>query len=365
MTDKAHIAQLKKGVAAWNAWRDENPDIRPDLSGANLYRAQLSKVNLGEVNLREANLSEASLYDARLAGADLRKAKLYQADLNFAKLGGADLSMANLSGARLRTADLANAKLFRANLNAAHLGNAKLVKANLTGADLQYALLVETDLTGADLTGSRTHGVSAWGLKLDGAKQQNLVITPDDEPEVTVDNIEVAQFIYLLLHNEKIRDVIDTIGRKGVLLLGRFTEGRIEILERLRDELRNRGYLPIIFNFDKPETKNFTETVRLLAGLSHFVIADVTNPKSAPLELQATVPEVMVPFRPIIQEGEKPFAMLADLWIQHRDWVFEPLYYSSLDALVGALDEKIIGPAKARFAELLARKAEKMKGEHV
>ena len=138
-------------------------------------------------------------------------------------------------------------------------------------------------------------------------------------------------------------------------------------LERLREELRNRGYLPIIFNFDKPETKNFTETVRLLAGLSHFVIADVTNPKSAPLELQATVPEVMVPFKPIIQESEggKPFAMLEDLWIQHRDWVFEPLYYSSLDALVGALDEKIIKPAKARFAELLARKAEKMKGEHV
>ena len=40
-----------------------------------------------------------------------------------------------------------------------------------------------------------------------------------DEPDITVDNIEVAQFVYLLLHNEKIRDVIDTIGKKGVLLL--------------------------------------------------------------------------------------------------------------------------------------------------
>jgi hypothetical protein len=107
------------------------------------------------------------------------------------------------------------------------------------------------------------------------------------EPEITVDNIEVAQFIYLLLHNSKIRDVIDTIGKKGVLLLGRFTEGRIEILKRLREELRRRGFLPMVFNFDKPETKNFTETVRLLAGLSHFVIVDITNPRSAPLELQA------------------------------------------------------------------------------
>ena len=62
---------------------------------------------------------------------------------------------------------------------------------------------------------------------------------------------------------------------------------------------RNRGFVPIVFNFDKPETKGFTETVRLLAGLSHFVIADVTNPKSAQLELQATMPECMVPFQPI------------------------------------------------------------------
>ena len=45
--------------------------------------------------------------------------------------------------------------------------------------------------------------------------------------------------------------------------------------------LRKRGYVPIVFNFDKPETKDFTETVRLLAGLLKFVIADITNPKSA------------------------------------------------------------------------------------
>src|SRR6185312_13535354 len=46
-------------------------------------------------------------------------------------------------------------------------------------------------------------------LELDGAKQQDLVITGWDEPKITVDDIEVAQFIYLLLNNKKIRDVID------------------------------------------------------------------------------------------------------------------------------------------------------------
>ena len=85
-----------------------------------------------------------------------------------------------------------------------------------------------------------------------------------------------------------------------MLLLGRFTEGRIVVLERLRDELRKRGYLPIVFNFDKPETKDFTETVRLLAGLSKFVIADLSGPKSAPYELGAIVSQTMIPFQPII-----------------------------------------------------------------
>jgi hypothetical protein len=57
---------------------------------------------------------------------------------------------------------------------------------------------VNTNLTGADLTDCRIYGVSAWGLKLEGAKQENLIITPEGEPEIMVDDLEVAQFIYLL-----------------------------------------------------------------------------------------------------------------------------------------------------------------------
>jgi hypothetical protein len=68
---------------------------------------------------------------------------------------------------------------------------------------------------------------------------------------------------------------------------------------------------------------------------------------------------------PITEEGEKPFAMMQDLWSKHRDWVFEPIYYSSVNALIASLDEKIIRPAEARFVELVRRKGETMAGEHV
>ena len=386
MANLEHLELLRQGVRVWNAWRTKAPLVHVDLIQADLIGANLSGANLSGANLRRARLKRAELYDANLCGADLGGADLGDAYLIEANLDGANLSAADLGGAYLtrgylRGANLDGAHLVGAYLAKAHLDGANLNGANLDGANLDWAVLlgaklteanlcgaslVETNLVDAVLTGCRIYGISAWGVKLsEGTKQQGLIITRHNEPAVTIDDLEVAQFVYLLLHNDKLRKVIDTVGRKGVLLLGRFTEGRIAILERLRDELRKRGYVPIVFNFDKPETKDFTETVRLLAGLSKFVIADITNPRSAPLELQAAVPDVMVPFRPIIEEGEEPFAMLQDLWIKHRDWVFEPIYYSSLDALVGALDEKIIRPAEVRFAELLARKAERMKGEHV
>jgi uncharacterized protein YjbI with pentapeptide repeats len=410
--NRTHLKVLRQGVNAWNDWRfqehstrpDQDPFTRPDLSGADLSGAQLQGANFAKVdlsgatlngtNLRHAHLREANLHGAELRNvllnyADLFRANLKEADLSRLDLSGATLMEADLSGADLRwanfsktslmganlkgadlseailllvnfhSASLRSATLKRALLNGSNLTEADLSEADLKGANLQYVNLVDADLRGADLTGCRIYGISAWGVKLDEhTKQQDLVITKDGELEVSADNIEVAQFVYLLLHNEKIREAIDTIGKKGVLLLGRFTDGRLALLERLRQELRVRGFVPMVFNFDKPETKDFTETVRLLAGLSHFVIVDITNPRSAPLELQATVPECMVPFVPILEKGEEPFAMLRDLWVKHREWVFEPIRYPSVDRLIEVLDAEVIRPAQARFAQLLARKAQ-------
>jgi hypothetical protein len=160
---------------------------------------------------------------------------------------------------------------------------------------------VGTDLTCADLTGCRIYGVSAWNLKLDRAKQQNLVITHAYEPEITVDNIEVAQFIYLLLHNEKIRDVIDTIGKKAALILGRFTAERKAVLDALREELRKRNYLPILFDFELPERRNVTETVTLLARMARFIIADLTDPSSIPQELARPARSTLTEIRAALQ----------------------------------------------------------------
>jgi uncharacterized protein YjbI with pentapeptide repeats len=98
--------------------------------------------------------------------------------------------------------------------------HANLSRAVLAEASLIAAILVGTSLEKADLTACRVYGISAWNVHLEGAIQSNLVITPENESPIQVDNLGVAQFIYLLLNNQKIRSVIDTVTSKVVLILG-------------------------------------------------------------------------------------------------------------------------------------------------
>jgi pentapeptide repeat protein len=231
-----------------------------------------------------------------------------------------------------------------------NLAEADLSGADLSGADLQGATLVNTDFTGADLTGSRIYGVSAWGPKLEGAKQQNLVITRDDEPAITVDNIEVAQFIYLMLDNQKLREVIDTITSKTVLILGRFTDERKAVLDALREELRKRNYLPILFDFAVPATRDITETVSLLARMARFIIADLTDPSSIPMELEAIVPNLAVPVQPLLEGSSRPYAMFKDYW--KYEWVLPVCRYEGLEPLLATLADKVIAPAEGKVQAL-------------
>jgi hypothetical protein len=174
---------------------------------------------------------------------------------------------------------------------------------------------VGTNLTGADLTGCRVYGVSAWDLKLDMAKQQNLVITQPDITEITVDDIEVAQFLYLLLHNEKLQRVIDKITTKVVMILGRFSlPERKRVLDALRDELRRRNYVPVVFDFEKPKSQTTINTVMLLARMARFVIADISDAKSVLQELQAITPNSSkLPVQP--SSGFRAVATCCSKWV--------------------------------------------------
>jgi uncharacterized protein YjbI with pentapeptide repeats len=317
-----------------------------NLTGASFFEAYVGSANFDRAVMAEAVLERVQAHGARFCNADLRRvraieASLMDCDFRSAKLDDADftgalLEAAIMSGAKLRGTRLTGAYLRDANLQSATLEGISAYGANLQGADLANARIADSDfslvtlvnakLEDAVIRNTRVFGISAWAIRGTLKLQNELVITPEDQARITVDDLQVANFIYLLLNNEKIRGVIETIGRKGVLVLGRFTE-RKHVLEAIKKEVQRLQLLPIVFEFERPTDRDFTETVMTLAGMSRFIVADITAPKSVPLEAQVVVPNYMVPFVPLIQEGEQPFSMFEDLWKKHRDWVLEPLNY--------------------------------------
>jgi uncharacterized protein YjbI with pentapeptide repeats len=234
--------------------------------------------------------------------------------------------------------------LFGASFQDANLSRAKFCRADLRKAKLQNASLVETNFKKANLTGCWVHGISVWNVKLVGAQQSDLVITPYHEPRIMVDNLEVAQFIYLQLHNEKIREVIDTITSKAVLILGRFTSERKAVLGAVREEIRRQKLLPIMFDFTPSASQTTLETVSTLAHMAHFVIADLTNAKSILQELQAIVPNnPSVLVQPILLGSQAEPGMFD--FFRLYPWVLETYRYHNIEEVLTGL-EKIIARAK-------------------
>jgi uncharacterized protein YjbI with pentapeptide repeats len=337
---------------------------RASLIGANLSGADLSGADLSGADLHKANLSGAYATGAWLRGADLREADLREADLSQsdlvevdlrrATLSGTNFRLANLREADLRRADLSKADISGANLRGSQLSDATLNGANLSGADLSGAVLVRTDLTKANLAGCSVYGLSAWDVRLEETIQSGLTITPDEAPAITVDSLQVAQFVYLLLNNHEVRQVIDTITSKVVLILGRFTPDRKAILDAIRDELRHRNYLPVLFDFDKPSNRDITETVSTLAHMARFVIADITDAKSIPQELKTIVPNLpSVPVQPLLLSSQEEYGMFEHF--KRYPWVLEPFLYEDQERLLAGLTDKVIGPAETKAKEQTGR----------
>jgi uncharacterized protein YjbI with pentapeptide repeats len=348
VASREHLNILSRGADTWNAWRTKNRAIN-----LGLERAALSGANLREMNLRGVNLSIADLREADLRGANLSESNLSWADLSRANLSGAILTNARLRGVDFLASNLSRADLRKADLGRADLSRANLQRANLRKAKLNGASLVETNLNNANLSESVVYGISVWKVKLEGTEQSNLTITPESEATITVDNLEVAQFIYLLLNNQKIRDVIDTVTSKAVLILGRFTPKRKAVLNALREELRNHDYLPILFDFDVPRSRDTHETVTTLARLVRFIIADITDPKSIPQELVSIVQTLpSVPVQPLLQDESEPWGMYDH--IRRFQSVLKIHRYHTIDDLLVSIKRKIITPAETK-AKILSK----------
>jgi hypothetical protein len=313
-----HLERLRRDVADWNQWRARHQEILPDLA----------EVDLSHLSLRGADLHAANLSRARLCGADLSGANLSAANLFKANLQGAILEGANLSGALLWSANLGDAVLCSANAS-----EAMLSRANLSGADLRRARLDRAHLYEADLSDCLVDGLAVCDAELEQSQQANLHFI-EDGAVMTIDDLEMAQFIYLTQHSH----ILERCGRL-VLIAGAFRE-RMGLLATLKEALAASHYVPL--SFDLAQSYGI-ERLLTLTRLARFLLLDVTDLLFLPVSVQRLIRQ-KVPIQPLIDVSEERTCRCRE--IAPSPWVLPTYRYRGLAHLHDSVQERIIAPVE-------------------
>jgi len=406
MANAGHVDLVRDRIEHWNDWRRKNTKIVPDftgadlaelnLAGANLSKADLSGARLGGANLGGANLARAKLFRADLSQADLSHASLFKANLSQADLAGANLNGADLSGAFLVRANLSGAFLIGACLKGANLGQASLFRAKLAkavlreaslfksdlseadlseadleGANLQEAVLEQTNLRGANVASANlcfatllrtnlegavldhcaVYGTSLWEVNLAESRQRDLDIMPAQQPVLSVDSLQTAQLVGMLLHHEQARYDVFSITLNTVLVIGRFPEERKGVLSAVKDALRSMDYSPLVLDFHLPGSGDKNEIVKTLGRMSRFVIADLTDDRRIAETLDAVVHFLpSIPIQPIGQAGTER-AINESHYLKYR-WVLPFWGFRDSDDLAARFGREVVGPAEQKAAEI-------------
>ncbi len=406
MVNAGHIDLVRDGIEHWNDWRRKNSRILPDLAGADLAELNLAGANLAKADLSGARLSGTNLSGANLARAKLFRADLSQTDLSRASLFKANLSQADLSGANLNGADASGAFLVRSNLSGATLGGAclkganlgqaslfrtKLVKAVLRDASFFKSDLTEADLSEADLEGANlqeaileqtnlraakaakanlcfammlrtnledavldhcaVYGLSLWEANLTGSSQRDLDIMPAQEPVLSVDSLETAQLVGLLLHHARARDDVFSITLNTVLVIGRFPDERQPVLAAVKEGLRRGEYSPIVLDFNLPGSGDKAEIVKTLGRMSRFIVADLTEDRRIAETLDAVVHFLpSTPIQPVGRDGKEE-SLLDSHYLKYRSVL--PFWgFRDPEDLAARFGPEVVAAAEQRAAEI-------------
>jgi hypothetical protein len=235
MANQEQIDILKLGRDSWNCWRQQNSDIRPDLSeidltqvlsgidlrGVNFQRTSFYDSNLSGLTLTEADFSYSGLYLARLAESDCHQCKFERTYLD-----GIDLNSANLSEANLRKTVLSHAMLIGCDLR-----DANLEKADLSNANFGGTIFGNTNLSNAE----GLHTCIHWGGSY---VDLGTIAISTNLPENFLVGVGVPQELIAILREINIK----LVKRLPSCFIS-YSSADSEIASRLVNELRERGMI--------------------------------------------------------------------------------------------------------------------------
>ena len=344
MENRICVELLKNKQEEWNNQRliagIDTPNFRNtnfslEFHGESLYDLP----EFFDLNFANSDMNMVSLRNCTFINCCFDGAHITFADLVDACFQSCTFKNVCMRVTKIGDAAFTNCLFENSDLSYCSAENTSFKGTKFVNTRMEHMSLVSSDFSDAYLDGCFVYGVSAWNLILQNTKQKDLLITHNGQPYLTVDDIELAQFIYLLINNNNLRTVINTITSKVVLILGNFSPKRKRVLDLIRNELRQHDLVPVIFDFEVPSAKNLTETVLVLASMSKCVIADLTSQKSIPHELANIIPyHPSLTICPIILNGERPYSMFDDYKVY--PWV-KPLFFYKEDDIHGLISHLI------------------------
>ncbi len=207
--NKQHLKILKKGVTAWNRWRDKERDVIPVLAGIELSHFNLDNINLNKADLRGAKLSNLSSNNASYRFADLRYAYLNQvsfchSDLSYANISQAEVRFTHFDDTKLVESNFHKSKLDKVYFNSTNLSQANLNETNIINSELEGANCTKAAFENSNISNSSVFGASFLDAKLDGIKLENIYISSNDKEGLSVKNLALTQTIYLQRYDRSI-----------------------------------------------------------------------------------------------------------------------------------------------------------------
>ena len=204
MVNSKHVKNLKKGVEKWNKWREENPQISPNLRGLNFVKEFPNENEIYNLpNFEGCNFSNVDLHGVSLRNGYYINCSFDGSTIQYADLVDAYFSSCSFKKTKMRVTKIGSATFYNCKFEDADLSycsaeETSFSNSKLINTKLENIRFVSNDFSDANLVGCSIYGISSWDLNLNNSVQKDLIITKKEQPEITVDNIELAQFLYLI-----------------------------------------------------------------------------------------------------------------------------------------------------------------------
>ena len=175
---------------------------------------------------------------------------------------------------------------------------------------------------------------------------------PAQQPVLSVDSLQTAQLVGMLLHHEKARYEVFSITLNTVLVIGRFPPERKPVLTAIKEALRRGDYSPLVLDFHLPGSGDKNEIVKTLGRMSRFVVADLTGDRRIAETLDAVVHFLpSIPIQPIGQTGDGAESVADSHYGKYR-WVLPLWRFQDPADLAARIGREVIEPAERKAAEI-------------